>query len=381
MKLSKKWLSVVAMSALVLGACGDGGGSSSSATADGSASGEQQSLTFNASSGVNDKHFWHRGFFQPLMDSVDEETGGKVSFNAFTSGELVGLGTEYDALTNGTIDVALTLMAPYDPQRFPYTEVVMLPLLESDSTIAAEAMKAMMNSDQEIKDGKTYYQIEFEDKGLVAFANSPTQPYVISTTNKAFDEVGDFSRDVRMRTASRVHEILSTNLGITSQSMPITDAFDALSRNALDGFFYNVPDWMAFGFDELIKHTIEGANFGHFVGHTAMTEETWAKLTPETQDIFRSNAERLIVEGSQLTKDETEENRQSNIDKGGEFKHLSEVPEDVRVHIEAAITKTWLDWIENLESQGHAGKEIAILWRDSLVEAGAEVPQEVMDIK
>ncbi|MEB1806411.1 MAG: TRAP transporter substrate-binding protein DctP [Bacillaceae bacterium] len=376
---------VAATMALGLVACGGSneGASAPSESNDGGGDKTEaiEEMRLRASSGVTAKHFWDRGFFTPLMERIDSETNGAISFEAFTSGELVPLGTEFDALRQGTIDIALTFMAPYDPQRFPYSEVTMLPLLESDAVIASTAMQNMMKSDRELKDGKTYYEIEFADKGLVAFANPLTEPYVLGTTRQKIENVSDFSEAIRLRTASRVHEILADNLGITAISMPITDAYDALSRNALDGFFYNIPDWKAFGFDELIKHAVEGANFGHFVGHTAMTQETWDKLPADVQEKFKAAADEIIFDGASLTRDETDENRDSTMEKGGEFTHLNDLDPELREFINQAIVDTWVEWIENLEGQGHAGKEMALLWRDMIVEAGGVLPQEIMDME
>jgi len=373
-----KWLLVVMASLLVLSACGDESADPKKET---DSSSKTETKLLRASSGVPDKHFWHRGFFEPLTTAVQEGSDGDVEFELFTSGELVGLGGELDALTSGSIDVALSLMPPYDPQRFPYTEVVMLPLLDSDATIASSAMANMMKSDREIADGKTYYELEFSDKGLVAFANPATEPYLLSTTKQKFESVDDFSGAIRIRTASRVHEILAKDLGITGQSMPISDAYDALSRNALDGIIYNAPDWIVFGLDELIKHTITGVNMGHFVGHTAMTEETWTSLAPETQKLFEEKAYEFIHTGAALTAGETEENVNANIEKGGELTHFRDLNPDVQAHFEKAVVNAWTNWIANLDGQGLAGTEMALLWRDMLVDAGAVLPQEILDLK
>ena len=372
-----KWLFVMFAALLLLTACGDS--EKEKDTSKDTNLGETKKL--RASSGVPDGHFCHRGFFEPLTTSAAEGSSGEVEFELFTSGELVGLGGELDALNSGSIDVALTLMPPYDPQRFPYTEVVMLPLLDSDSIIATEAMVNMMKSDREVMDGKTYYELEFEDKGLVAFANTATEPYLLSTTKQNFEQVSDFKSALRVRTASRVHEILAKDLGITGQSMPITDAYDALSRNALDGIMYNAPDWTVFGFDELIKHTITGANLGHFVGHTAMTQKTWDSLSDETQKLFEEKANEFVHSGATLTAGETEENVKSNEDKGGEITHFDDLNPEVQDHLKKSIVNSWTDWIDNLEGQNLAGKEMAMLWRDMLVDAGAVLPQEILDIK
>lgn len=370
-----RWIALLLASLFMLAACG---GESESG---GSASGNDgKALKLRASSGVPDKHFWHRGLFEPLTTTVSEETDGQVQFEVFTAGELVSLGNEMDALTSGSIDVALTLMPPYDPQRFPYSEVVMLPLLESDAVIAAEAMGKLMKSDQEIKDGKTYYELEYTDKGLVAFSTPVTEPYLFSTTKHKFDNVGEFNKAIRVRTASRVHEMLAKELGITGQSMPITDAYDALSRNALDGIIYNSPDWIAFGLDELIKYSITGVNFGHFAGATAMKESTWNKMTEEQQKIFTEKADEYLMTGSQLTNSETAENIAANEAKGGEMLPFDQLDPEVQKHLETAIVNVWKVWIDDLESQGHAGTEIALLWRDLLVEAGAQLPTEILEL-
>ncbi|WP_216830291.1 type 2 periplasmic-binding domain-containing protein [Alkalihalobacterium elongatum] len=342
---------------------------------------EAEPIHFRASSGISEQHFFHRGFITPLFERLENETDGALSFEVFSAGELVPLGSEYDALRQGTIDIGLTLSAVYDPQRFPYSEVVMLPLLESNSNIIANAVQKMAESDREISDGKTYYELEFGDKDLVVFFLPPTEPYVISTTKHKFDTVEDFNASIRMRTPSRVHEILASNLGLTSLSMPITDAYDALSRNALDGLFYNVPDWKAIGLDELIKYTIEGVNLGHFVNQIAMTQETWDKIPKDIQEKFRNAANEIIYDGAQLTMNEMVENKENNIEKGGEFIHINELNSEARDIINSAVVDTWHDWIENLESENLAGKEMAILWRDMLVEAGATLPDEIMELK
>jgi len=334
-----------------------------------------------ASSGLSAQNFWYPSFFEPMMNLIEEETNGRVTVDTFTSGEVVSSGQEYDALRNGSIDIALTLMGPYDPQRFPYTEVVMLPTLESDAYVAAEAMLKMMESEEVIADGKTYYELEFEDKGLVAFSVPPTEPYVFSTVNQQFNSVSDFNKNLQIRSAARIHDLLFENLGVSSISMPITDSYDALSRNALDGVVYNMPDWGSVGLDALFEYTIEGVGLGHFTAYLAMREDTWNNFTEREQEAIENAAENLIFEGAELALEETHTNKSNNIDHGGDFVDFQDLPTEVQEHIEEAVIQTWYDWIEKLEDQGLEGKKIAILWRDMLVDSGAKLPLEIMEIE
>lgn len=340
----------------------------------------ENNIDLIASSGLSDQHILHLSHYQPVMDRVEEETNNQVSFTAYTSGELVNLGDEYQALEQGTIDVALSFMSQYDSSRFPYSEVTLLPTLKADVHIATEAVSNLMKSDREIEDGKTFYELTFEDKGLVAFANIPTEAYVLSTTGHRFESVEDFNQSVQLRSSSRVHNMLLGNIGLSSISMPITEAFDALSRNTLDGLLYNIPDWKSIGFDELMKYTIEGVNMGHFFQQTVILEETWEQLPSDVQEIYRNAQEELIFEGTDLTDEDATEMRESNMEHGGEFVDYNELPSPVVEHIEQAVVQTWYDWIDDLESNGLNGTEMAKLWRDLFVEAGGEVPSDIMDL-
>src|SRR5699024_11413981 len=93
-------------------------------------------------------------------------------FDKFVAGELGDLGNELEALQSGSIDVALTLMGPYDPQRFPYTKVVMLPTLGSDAESVTTAISNLLQSDVEINEGKTFFEIEYEYNGIVDLPNA-----------------------------------------------------------------------------------------------------------------------------------------------------------------------------------------------------------------
>ncbi|OLO38933.1 hypothetical protein BTR23_10325 [Alkalihalophilus pseudofirmus] len=338
-------------------------------------------IKLRISSGINNLHPWHIGMFEPWMKQIEEESEGDISFDVFTGGELVPFGSEYDALRDGSVDASFTIAALYDPQRFPYTEVVQLPLLESNSTIASIAMSNLLNSNEVLVDGKTYYEIEFADKGIVAFANPLTDPYVFATRNLEFEKAEDFTRDIRLRSSSRVTEILINNLNTTAISMPATDAYDALSRNALDGLFYEIPGWNSFGYDELLNYAIDGIYFGHGATHTGMTEETWNEIPSEYQEIIKKASDEIILEAAAYQQSKEVEGREIYTSNGGKFSHFDDLEPSVQEHLSNAIVATWFEWIDSLESQGHAGKQMAIIWRDLILEAGGKVPQEIMEIE
>ncbi|SER69970.1 TRAP transporter substrate-binding protein DctP [Psychrobacillus sp. OK032] len=355
---------------LLIAACNSEG---SSASAD--------SKKMIASSGLPAGHAWEVGFYDPVLETVTEQTDGKVTFEKYTSGELVTLGEEYNALQQGTIDVALSLLTPYDPKRFPLSEVSMLPVLESDAKMASIAMQNMMNSEEEIMDGKTFYELEFTDNKLVAFAVPITEPYLIATVGAKFDSLNDFTEKIRLRSSSRVHDILSANLGVTPLTMSVADSYDALSRNALDGVISNIPDWERYGFNDMIKYSITGANLGHFPSFMALTIETWESLPEETRDAFKKVADEKLVPGVDKQVNEGKVAFKNFTSNGGKVVSIEELNPEVSDYINIAMTKTWTDWIKNLEKNNLPGKKVALMWRDKLVEAGGKVPKEIEEMK
>jgi TRAP-type C4-dicarboxylate transport system substrate-binding protein len=367
-KISKILASTVMASSLILlSACGGGASNTSGA----------EKISLKASSGLSTEHGWF-AFFNPWMEEVSETN--KVNFDVFSSGELVPASKEYDALRSGTIDVAIPFLPIYDPGRFPLTEVTMLPILESDTKIASIAFANMMQSDREVADGKTYYELEYSDNDLVAFPISTTQEYAISTTGFDFKNVSDFKK-VRLRTPSRVHEILAKKLGVNTVTMPAAEMFDALSRGAFEGSFYSIADWTGYGFQDLFKYTLEGLNFGHFSAAIAMTTKTWEKLPKEVQDSMTKSAEANLVPSAEEWMKRAEENIKNNKEQGGKFVNVNDLDPSIKEYAEKAMVETWQEWIEELEKEGKPGKAMAILWRDMLIEAGGKVPAAIEELE
>lgn len=362
---------------LLVSACGD---TEESSAGDGetSDSGSKKSLRAASSYPTTDRSI--SAFAQPLLESVTEQVDD-VGFELFTAGELVETEDDLESLNAGTIDVAMALSPTLDPQRFPYSNVISLPLLESDAHIAAEAVKKLVESDVEIADGKTFYELEFVDKGLVSFPVHPTETYLISTANKKLETVDDFTEAIRVRISSSVHETLITELGLTPQSLPATEIYDAMSRGALDGAMFSVPDWPSYGIDEVSDYAISGLSLGHFPMFLTMTEATWDSFSEETQSLFETEAAELIQSAPDYYADDVEEILTAFEERGSELIELSEMDEDVQAKINEALLSTWNLWIDDMEARGHAGKEIALLWRDLIVEAGGVVPDEVLELE
>ena len=361
-------VSVAALSLSFATACG---GDSSGADGD--------SVTLRVATGLSDQHAWWSAAMVPWMDRVEELTDGQVQFEAFTGGELVEVPDEVEAVQNGTVDVALMLPI-YTPDQFPMAEVTMLPVQESSPEAGSEAWKALLESDVELGDGKTYYESQFGDKGLKAWPVSTTQEYSISTTGTELDSVAAIE-GLSLRTPSRIHEIYASKIGVDSVTIPAVEMFDALSRGAFDGSFYSVADWSGYGFQDLFTYTLTGLDLGHFNGLIGMTESTWDGLSPDVQDAMEQAHEDIFEASYEEWVARSDEMIEYNTAEGGEFATFDDLDADVQAHLEDGVEDTWNDYIGLLEDEGAPGRDVALLWRDLLVEAGGEVPEAIADMQ
>ncbi|MFA1820862.1 TRAP transporter substrate-binding protein DctP [Virgibacillus oceani] len=352
---------------LLLSACGDTDESGSQST-------------YIASTGYPNTDGSVDTFSIPILENVMEQSDA-VDFDIFTGGELFDADDALDALNSESIDIEMVLSPTLDPQRFPYSSVVGLPLLESDASVAAEAIQKLVESDVEISDGKTYYELEFSDKDLFALPIHPTETYVISTAGTKLDTLDNFNQSVSIRASSNVHEMFINELGLSPVALPATEIYDGLSRGSIDGVMLNVPDWPPYGVDEQTDYTLTGLSLGHFPVFFSMKQETWDSFPDDVQEIFKEEASELIQSGPEVYKGQVEEILPEYEENGGELTEVTSLDAEVQDKINQAIFNTWENWIEDLESRDHAGKEIALLWRDLIVESGGSLPQEIMDME
>jgi TRAP-type C4-dicarboxylate transport system substrate-binding protein len=359
---------------LTLTACGgtDSGGESNQS---------EETITLRVATGLSVQHGWWEGFLVPWMDRVEELTEGKVQFDAFAGGELVKAGQEPDALKTGTADIAV-LIPFYSESIFPASSITFLPVEYTDANIAANALRSLMESDVALGDsGKSYYQSHYEDNGFKAFTINAGGVYSISTTGHEFDSVENI-QGISMRTPNLLFELMAKNMGVNSVSMTIVEAFDALSRGAFEGIYHTVADWTGAGFQDLLKYTIDDLYLGASNGVFAMNQETWDNLPKDVQEAMLQAHDELFEEGIAAWTSKDEEARAYNTEEaGGKFVSFNDLPKDVQDHLTKANVQTWYDYIDYLEQNGYPGKDIAILWRDIIIEEGGKLPEELMDLE
>ncbi|ANU14221.1 TRAP transporter solute receptor, unknown substrate 3 [Planococcus halocryophilus Or1] len=370
MKSFKSRFSIAGLGVVfLLSGCGDTEGTT--------ASSEDETITLRAATGLSAQHAWWEASMVPWMERVEELTEGQVQFESFTSGELVSVPDEAEALETGTVDVALVLPI-YQPDQFPMAEVTMLPLNHSDTLIASKAWKKLLESEEELADGKTYSEMQFGD--FKVFPISTTQEYSISTTGHEFNTVSDVE-GTSLRTPSRIHEMYAAKTGINSVTMPAVEIFDSLSRGTFEGAFYSIADWTGYGFQDLFRYTLTGINFGHFNSFIGMSQERWEEMPENVQEAMIQANEEIFEPGAQEWINRAEKIIPENEANGGKFVDFADLDPAVQDHFNNGIEETWTDYAALLEENGLPGNDLIKMWRDLLIEEGGEVPESIMNLE
>lgn len=331
------------------------------------------------STGLGKPHLWVGAHMDPFADAVEKGSNGEVSFTRFYAGELSSVGRELDALTSGTIQVAAPLLAPYHEGLFPLSDVTQLPTYGTDSPMVTRAFQKLLDSDQELKDGKTFYQYEIADKGIRAWALGATAPYSISTVKKVLKEPADF-KGVPLRAGSALHTIMLEKLGSTPVTMPGSAAFEAASRGTIEGLVIAISDWPSYSLQQVLRNSIVDVSIGHWESYLAISDAAWDQLSEEQKTLFDKTARDIALSNADQWEARVGTVKEASIkDDGGSFVSINDLSPAMKTHIDKAAADTWMAWIEKTEANGHPAKATAKLYAELIQAEGAKLPDGVAD--
>lgn len=329
------------------------------------------------STGLGQPHMWVAHHMNPFADAIEKASNGDLTFTRFYAGELTTVGRELDGLQSGTIQVAAPLLAPYHEGQFPLSDVTQLPTYGTDSPMVTRAFQKLLDSDVELKGGKTFYQYEIADKNIRAWALGATAPYSISTTKKVLKEPADF-KGVPLRAGSAIHTIVLEKLGATPVTLPGPQAYEALSRGTIEGIIIAISDWPSYSIEQLLRNSITDVSIGHWESYLAVSNAMWDGLTPDQQKIWDETARRIGAENAVMWETNVDVVKQKSIkEDGGSFISINDLSKDMQNHIAKAGHDTWVSWIEMTEANGHPAKATAKLYAELITAEGGKLPEGV----
>lgn len=213
------------------------------------------------------KHPMNSGYFTPMGDMIEAESGGALTVRQFPGGALnQSPPKQYALLLDGVADMAFMLPS-FTNQLFPKTAVIGLPGICAD---AVECTAAITRARAEL-------ETEYNAKIIGLWANSPP---VLITRDKAVRSVEDL-QGMTIRVADPTNIPFIEALGASPVAMPVSEINQALANGVVDGVMIDPAGIGSFKMNEAGKFITTDIPGGAASFAVAMSQASYDALSDE----------------------------------------------------------------------------------------------------
>jgi TRAP-type C4-dicarboxylate transport system substrate-binding protein len=216
---------------------------------------------------------------QEWCNEIEKRTNGGVKITMFHGGTLTPGTQAYDGVVKGVSDVAVSVFS-YHRGRFPLTEFSDLPIGVKSCVVAAKMFTEYY---------KKFKPKEMEDVKVMYLHGNP--PSIVHTVKSQVTKLEDL-KGLKMR-MTPLGTPIAKALGATPVAMPMGDAYDALSKNVVDGGFIPFEALEGWKLGEVLKYSTESYSVGFTSAwYVIMNKAKWDSIPPEWQKVIEKvNAE------------------------------------------------------------------------------------------
>jgi len=267
---------------------------------------------------------------------VEKRTNGRVKVTYFAGGTLAPAVQIYQAVVKGIADIGLSFMG-YTWGRFPLSEVIEQPIGYKSGYMGTKLANEFY---------KKFKPKEYDDTKVLLLHTSP--PHLLFT-KKPVNTLEDL-RGLKIRTNSPVAKAL----GAVQVGMPMSDAYDALSKGVVQGIIGPYEPMKGFRLAEVVNHSIEyGSAFvgGAFV---VMNKGKWNAFPADIQKTIEEMDVEYIEKIGRLWDDYDKEAKDYFIEKGGKIIVLPRAEAD---RWAKAVRPVLDDYLKDMKSKGLPGDE------------------------
>lgn len=211
----------------------------------------------------------HSKLFDQWGKDVEKATQGRVQVTLFAASTLSPPMQVYDNTVKGIVDVGTNLLA-YSPGRLPLSEVLQQPLGYKNGLQASRCANAYY---------KKFQPKEFNDV-KVMFLHAAAPGFIFTKKPiKSLEEV----KGMRIRANAENADIVKM-LGAAPVTMPVTEAYDSLSRGVVDGTLFPIEALQGFKIGEVVKTVIENYGVSYATSmYCIMNKDKWNQISPADQ--------------------------------------------------------------------------------------------------
>ena len=302
---------------------------------------ELKLASFQPAAHISSTEMW-----EPWIEKIEAETGGKVKITFYPGGTLAKGKVLYDAVVQGTADIGWTL-PPYTPGRFTLSLVLTLPGLGwKDAKQSSNVLWDLWEKFPEMRE-------QFKDTHVL-WLMSPSLCQYFSVD--AAPHVEDL-KGAKIRTPGSVAPTVEA-LGGVHVSMPGPEVYEGFAKGVIDGDFHPWEAPKSYRWHEVIGYATRTdlfttANFAAF-----MNIDSYNKLPADAKQVIDKYSGRHgAVEYSATAWDQSDIDCLKWLQENTKMEFLEWTAADFAKATE--MTKSVRDkWIADHEAKGLPGQKI-----------------------
>ena len=270
---------------------------------------------------------------------VEKRTNGRVKVTQFPGGTLTPPAQTYAGVIKGVADMGLSFFS-YTMGRFPLTEVLDLPLGYKSGYVGAKMANEYY---------KKFKPKELDEVKVLFLTTSP--PHMLFA-KRPVSNLEDL-KGLKIRSTGTSSKVVQA-LGGVPVAMPMSEAYDALSKGVVQGIIGPYEPMKGFKLAEVVNHSTEYGSAYVGSNYIVMNKEKWNGLPPDLQKIIEQVDGEWIEKMGRLWDELDKEGKEVFTQKGGKVIVLSK---EENARWADRLRPILDDYVKDMKAKGLPGEE------------------------
>lgn len=270
---------------------------------------------------------------------VEKRTNGSVKITLFSGGTLTPPAQTYASVVKGVADIGFSFPS-YTKGRFPLTEVIDLPLGYKSGYVGAKLANDYY---------RKFKPKEFDEVKVLFLTTSP--PHMVFA-NKPVNNLEEM-KGLKIRCTGTSAPVVQA-LGGAPVAMPMSDAYDALSKGVVQGIIGPYEPMKGWKLAEVVTYCTEYGEAYVNANYVIMNKGKWDSIPPDAQKIIEKINEEWIEKMGKLWDELDREGKDVLLRKGGKAIVLSK---EENARWAERLRPILDDYVKDMKSKGLPGDE------------------------
>jgi TRAP-type transport system periplasmic protein len=239
---------------------------------------------------------------------VEKRTSGRVKVTQFSGGTLTPPTQTFISVTRGVADIGLSFCS-YTMGRFPLFETIDLPLGYLSSYWGTKLANEFY---------KKFKPKEFDDVKVLFFTTSPPHMLFAKKPIRNLDDI----KGLKVRSTGTSAKVVGA-LGGAPVAMPMSEAYDSLSKGVAQGIICPYEAMRGFRLAEVVDNSAEYGSAYVNANYIVMNKDKWNAIAPNDQKAIEDVNNEWIESMGKLWDELDKDGKDYFVQKGGKVGLLS----------------------------------------------------------